>query len=573
MAATSVDTSCRVTNNAGTPVVVLDAYTSATNVATNSPKKGYQQSLKILPLAEGGDVIADGATGTVTLNDTRTDSHGQTQPNYLYQLLVSRPQSLFPVMDAGEAISFKTTPMSYPPIAVTSAAAKNMTLAHTFCQNLMAFPTSNLAKNFQQALVDAQKQSSVDAMLKAIAGYFNTTTGFKGLDFPSYVAVSSYIQAFGWVWGLDDSGNPGRTYWLYASSDAGQQPPSTAASAGNASPNHGSITFSLKGNAPNPADPTDPTSGYTITYTPTSGNAVTLTFDGGQVLDNPDTPSICLQGTYALKSAFTHADGDNVAWPILVGTLEGTKVIGVSQPPESWWQKNVTSKTFSQWVDLFLKGMGLWMAFDFLKNKLAGKEDKLKDDEVNENNGQPPDQNQVEQADSDAESIEEESLVDNRGRFGRLGDDESLVPDEDDLADFIDQVNQNTIDTLNDLQGDQYDAMIDEYEGQLEALAEIEVNPALEDAMNALTEAKSNMDAARESGDYSSIKESLGDVKGSIGEAVQQMDIPQELQEQLEASQEAIDDYQDFADEIDDTTGDIADGEDPIEPEVVEAAD
>jgi hypothetical protein len=102
-------------------------------------------------------------------------------------------------MNAGEALDFAKDPLSYPPITVTAAAAKNMDLALTFCQNIQAYPTSGVAKNFATALAAAVKLPTVDAMLKAIADYFNSTKGFKGLDFPSYSAVSTFIRSFSWV--------------------------------------------------------------------------------------------------------------------------------------------------------------------------------------------------------------------------------------------------------------------------------------------------------------------------------------------------------------------------------------
>ena len=43
------NTSCTITNNSGGPIVVLNAYNSSTNVASNSPKQGYMQELNALP--------------------------------------------------------------------------------------------------------------------------------------------------------------------------------------------------------------------------------------------------------------------------------------------------------------------------------------------------------------------------------------------------------------------------------------------------------------------------------------------------------------------------------------------
>ncbi|PWV94401.1 hypothetical protein DFQ01_13130 [Paenibacillus cellulosilyticus] len=565
----SVNTACKITNNAGKPVVVLDAYDSSTNVANNSPKKGYQQSLKILSLAEGGQVLSDGGTGTVTLNDTRTDSGGKTQPNYLYQLLISEPGSLFPVMNVGEALDFDS--MGYPPVTVTAAAAKNMSLAFTFCQHLMAYPTTDLAKNFQQALTDAQKEKTVDDMMKKIADYFNSTKGFKGLDFPSYLAVSTYLKAFAWKWGLDDDNKPGRTYWLYGAPGAD----SVSSSDSKAAVNYGSITLSRPASASETADPSDPNSGYTITYSPESGDDKQMTFSAMQLLDDAsvDTPSICLQLTFARRSQFTQDTQDTALWPVLVGTLNGVKVIGVSQKPEDAfvkWLKNLVPKSFNDLVNSFLKIMGIWMAYDFLKTKFAGKKDKLQDDKTNENKGKDPSDDQQSEADQSADDIGSEALDDERSDASRLDSDEIDVPDLDNLDEVVDNVNNYVVETLREITADNYNAMIEEYEFQLKELAQIEVNPSLEEAMGKLVEAKGNLEEAIDSGDFSSVKDSLGEVKTSVTDAIGDMDISAELQEQLKESQQAIDDFQETADEMDDAANDIENGEDPIEPEVIE---
>lgn len=567
----SVNTACRITNNAGKEVIVLDAYNSATNVTNNSPKKGYQQSLKVLGLAEGGQVIADGGTGTVTLNDTRIDAGGKTQPNYLYQLLISEPKSLFPVMNAGVALDFTADPMGYPPITVTAAAAKNMNLAFTFCQHIMAYPTSNLAKGFQQSLTDAQKEKTVDGMMQKIADYFNSTKGFKGLDFPSYLAVSSYLKAFAWKWGLDDDGKPGRTYWLYGAPSADH-----SSSSGSASiVNYGSITVTHQSDAPNPADPNDPNSGYAFSFAPESGGNLALSFSEMQLVDDAeaDTPAICLQLSFALKSQFTQDSKDVTLWPVMVGTLNGVKVIGVSQKPEDAivkWLKNLLPKSFNDVVNMFLKVMGIWMAYDFLKNKLAGKKDKLEDDKTNENKGKEPTDDQQKEADQSADDVGKSALDDERSDASRLSSDEIEVPDIVDLDEAVRSVNQTVVDTLNEITADNYDAMISEYEFQLKELAQIEVNPSLEDAMTKLVEAKENLSDARESGDFSSVKDSLGDVKTSVSNAIEEMDIPDELREQLADSQRAIEDFQETADEMEEAADSIEGGEDPVPEEVVE---
>jgi hypothetical protein len=569
---TTVNTSCQVANDSGQPVVIVDAYTSATNVAKKSAAKGYQQALKILPLSDGGQVLADGATDTVTLDDTRV-SGNQTLPNYLYQLLISKPLGLFPVMDVGEAVEFGS--LTYPPITVTQAAAANMTKAFTFAQNIMAYPGSKLATGFVAALGSAQGQTTPATMMQAVADYFNTTKSFQGLDFPSYLAVSTHMNAFAWTWGLDPSGQPGRTYYLYAQSDAG------GGTSGKTPSSQGDVALSLAGGTPAVSDPTDPNSGFTAVLTPASGPTVNLTFNQGQFVDDAtvDVPTICLQGTYALKSTFTQQSTDNVLWPVLVGTVNGVKVIGVSQAPEDSsqsWLKSLMPKSFNDVLEDFLKIMGVAMAIDFLKQKLAGKKESLENAEVNENAGRPPSPEQQQQADDDADVEEEEALEVNRGRAARLGPDADgqpvEVPDAADLPAAQVAGNADQAAALNEVQGDQLQGAINEFDGQARQLAEIEVNPPLEDAMGNLVNADQALPEARQSGDFSDVSVNLNDARVSINESVSQMGnaVSDEVKSQIADSQADAAEYEDAAETIEEQSDSVESGDSDYDADIEE---
>lgn len=562
MATSGIDQSLAITNDSGTDVVVLDAYNSATNVASNSPQQGYNQTLKALPLTAGGTVLANGATGTVTLNDTRIDPKTkQPLPNYLYQLLISDARSLFPVLNAGVALDFAT--MGYPPVTATAAAAKNMQTALAFHQNIMAYPGSKLAKDFVTALNQAQQQSTPDAMMKAMAAYFNTTKGFQGLDFPSYMAVSTYLQAFAWTWGLGSGNTPGRTYWLYASSDA------QGGSSGGSPSSQGKIVFS--GGASGTGDPTDPDSGYTIKLSPASGSDVTLYFSSGQLVNdrNADVPSIALQGTFGLKSTFTQQASDNVLWPIFVGTIDGKQVIGVSQEPEDAfvkWLKSLLPKSFNDVINDFLKVMGVVMAIDFIKTKLQAKSNKAADQRTNENQGRDPDAQQRQQADADANQVGENARAQQQDVADRLGNGDGgqprvQVPEQDAVPNAQVDANEAQVRGLNEMTGDMYQGSINEYDGQLKQLAEIEVNPQLEDAMGKLVDANDSLSAARSSGDFSDVSSSLVEVKTSINVAVESMDVPQQVQEQLKESQQISEEYEKTAEENNATSDDVSGGD------------
>lgn len=565
-----INKSCKVSNSSGKDVVVLDASSLVDNTTGSSPKQGYAQNLKPLPLKSENKSIPDGGSDSVALDDTYQDKQGKTQYSMLYQLLISERKSLFPVKDGVEMIDFHT--WKYPDLSVSKTEADNMVKGYNFTQSLMAYPSSKLATDFTAATQKAQQAETPAAMLDVFKTYFNGTKGYKGLDFPSYLCASTFIRSFAWQWGLGDDGNPGRTYWLYAASDAGKQP--TPHDRDSDSPNHGSVTFARNSDAPDPADPTDRNSAYTITYTSTDGTSKALFFRDGQLVDDlkSDLPGVCLQGGFGLKSQFTHNDADNsTPWPILVGTLgQSTKVLGVSQPPASWWQKNVTERTFSSWIDLFLKFMGVWMAFDFLKTKFQNKIDRLRNSETNENKGSEVTKEQQDQADQGSQEAAGNSRQGSQETANRMGTDAApQVPDESGIPDSVTEVKTATVDTLQNIAADNYQGSIGEYGTQIESLGELGITEDLEAATTSLQDANTSLETARHTGEFSQVKTNMGDAKANIGEDIanKESTITEQLKKNLEESQKVIDEYNETAEKIEDDTNDVNDGEDPFEPE------
>jgi hypothetical protein len=535
-----------VTNDTTTAVVVLDAYQSATNAATGTPGQGYQQALKTLSLAGGGSVLAAAATGTVTLDDTRTNAQGQTQPNYVYQLLISDAASLFPVMNTSVQVAFET--MSYPPVTVTAAAQQNMALALQFVQSIKAYPGSNLAKGFQQAMTTAQAQPTATAMMASIAAWFGTTKQFQALDYPSYLAVTTFIDSFAWVWGLADDGvTPDREYWIYSAAGAGQQP--ATGSSSSQAPNLGSIQFAHSGQSP--ADPTDRNSGYTITYTPASGTAQTLTFADGQFVDDPDsdTPAVCLQGSYALKSQFTNNPSDNVLWPVLYGTVNGTQVIAVSQGPESWWQQNISDKTFSDWCALGLKILGAAMALEWLYNKLSGRANNAENARVNDNRGAELNQQQEEAAVEAGNEAGGGQLQRVQEEAARMGNEANVPVDENSLEQSVNDINDQAAQVARENAGDLEEAALQEESQQIEELSEIEVNDQIEDSMSDLIEARDDLAAAESTGDFSAVQNDLDNIGQSLEEDAQDLNLSGAAEAEFADAQHAINEYSEAAEQ------------------------
>lgn len=554
----AIDKNCKVTNNAGVAAVALNAFNSSTNVASNSPKQGYMQQLKLLK-SGSKSTIANGATATLVLDETYVDSTGATQPCYIYDLLFSKPDSLFPVAVQSEVLDFAK--QSYPSISLTSAQNANMAKALTFCENIMTSPTSKMAVAFQAAMTNALKEGSVAKIDAAMATFWQQYPAFAGLDFPSYVAASTYLRAFAYLWGMNDKGEPGQTYYVYTSSAGG------GSSSGGVT-NTGKIVFSKKANAPSPADPTDPNSGFDITYTPTSGPSTSLTFDNGQLIDGAG--AIALNGGFGYKATFTNQTGDTTVWPIFSGTVVNLKAMAIPLAPESGWDKFWSGLSFEKLLDYFLKVMGVWMALDFLKQKLTAKEKKLADDEANKNEGKEPDKQQQEEADEAADKVGDAAQKENQDLADRAapGDDIKVASNQQEFDDAVENVRGEGSAAYKNVAEDNLKGGIDSANKQIEDLAEIEVTPALEEAGTNLEKAQTSL----ESGDLSSAGDSLGSVNEALPKIVEDMgsSVSEELKEQVSDAVEVQEQAKDISEETDENSEESASGdEEPFEDSTV----
>ncbi|HEX4610371.1 MAG TPA: hypothetical protein VH092_19430 [Urbifossiella sp.] len=554
----SIDTSCKITNSSGKSVVVLNAFNSSTNVAQNSTKQGYLQDLTTLPLGAGGPVLADGKAGAATLNETYKDSTGKTRTSYIYDLLVSRPDSLFPVMAVGESLDFDT--MGYPPVTVTKAAADNMQKALAFCQNVMTSPGSKMATGFQTAMADAFKLSTLSATEQAIAAFFNQYDAFKGLDFVSYVAVSTWLRGFAYLWGMNTNGKPGQTLYVY----------SAAAQGKSGTTSEGTIVFAPKGGAPSPADPADRQSGMTITLTGADGTKTALAFADGQLTDGPG--AVALNCSFGFAGTFTNKDTDTTVWPILTGTMLNKPVIAIPLAPESGWDKFWSTLSFEKVLGYFLQAMGVWMALDFLKQKLTAKDKKLADDKANENKGGEPDAKQQKDAQDSGNEVGDKAQAENQNLADKVApDDEVKVPNEGEFQQSVDGLRQEGSEAYQQVAEDNLDGGINSASGQLDELAQIENTQSIQNAEGNLVDAKTSL----EGGDLKGASQGLGDVNDAIPNIVDELgtnvstELKASIQEGLDAQNEAKEVGEEANENAEESgTGEEEPFDDPVIPDV-----
>jgi hypothetical protein len=255
-----------------------------------------------------------------------------TQEQMIFNLLVAQSNNYFPVSSVGEMMTLGVK-ASFPPVSVPQPSPANSSTAanaYLFYQMMMAYPTSPLAQQYTAALNSAGNAASSTELDSTMATFFAGTTDYQNVNFPTYLAVQSYTQAFVYPWA-----NFQQSYSYYFYTDSIDNTSGNSASGNTVTTDTtvtllGTVTLTASGALP--AAVNAPNSGYQITYTPEGGSAVDLDFVNGQFVltgDDGATQAICLQATFVDLSQMTGISSDyGTPIPALVGTIYNTTVIG-----------------------------------------------------------------------------------------------------------------------------------------------------------------------------------------------------------------------------------------------------
>ncbi len=361
---TVVNKNVSLTNSASQDVMAIDAFQpSSGDGSTPVAQQMYEQTLTPLKTVTGARTVAAGTSAAIELDGTYVDGQGTTQYRTVYDLIFARPADLFPVSVTGEMLGI-INPV-YPPISISATEQANHTLALKFLINLMAYPTSKLATDYQAALTaagqNASKPGDVDA---AMATFFAGTKQYQSLTVGHVTAVTTYVNTFAFLWAGASSDltsfNTAATYYLYK--------PGTAASGlSSAAPVLvGTLALAKNANAPSPASVTDTNAGYTCTFTDPAGKQTAMFYQAGQFVSDTasDSPNIALKGSYVLKSFFTNDAADTVLMPMVGGQVDGVKVLGTTTAqsaasPHSQLWAFFHPTTFGGWLNVFLSMFGV----------------------------------------------------------------------------------------------------------------------------------------------------------------------------------------------------------------------
>ncbi|MBE7174026.1 MAG: hypothetical protein INR73_25860 [Williamsia sp.] len=337
--ATDNSTLCKITNQSGKDMVIALALSGNETPAPGSVTTASRQ-LALLPLAEGGTVLKNGATGSVSLNQSYQPGSGEEGPIKDYDLTGSDSTWLYPLVQL--SLSQLDNGTGYPPQTVTPGNTQAMSQAINFYQLLAVYPDSQLADDYMKALSAAKEaavakaagsgqsaQDMLDAIDGQVSNFFKTTKEYADVTLADMVAVDSYYANFPFVWAqYKDS----LTYYLYGSD-------------GETGQFVGTVSLDKEG----AADGQKANAGYTCLFAPAihpnttsrtdtdDSKAVPLTYAKGLFVDDATAakPKIALKGSFLLKQFFTAKEEDTQVMTVVGGQCNGVTCIGFDTPQPS----------------------------------------------------------------------------------------------------------------------------------------------------------------------------------------------------------------------------------------------
>lgn len=368
-------------------IIVINGF----DTSTTQTELGYEQTLELLPLASGNASLAPGATDSVAVPQEPGTSGSQSssgpQPNPVLYLIAAQPGNLFPV-STGAIMPGFTPPFAYAPQTVTASELASCMQALAFLQTFQAYPTSSLAQQFVQAGGGGSLQNAQNS-INAISQFFQGTKQFQSVTFDSYVAVSTYVSVLPFACANFQSSY---TYYVYSSSSSG----------GTSAIPLGTVVLTLEGSV----TVSNAATCYTITWLPSSGPAVPLTYSNGQLVSSvtEDIPSIALQFLYTPLSTYTGKSSDyQTIVPTLGGNVQNTQVIGINQSPDLGDEllEGIQDLFNIQIVKIFMQIAGFCMCVGITIKALGWVQKKIAA-LMTQNDGAPPTNQQIEEAEQAA---------------------------------------------------------------------------------------------------------------------------------------------------------------------------
>lgn len=554
LAATDFNYNCNIINSSGVDVVALEAYTP--DATTTNAKQMYDQTLKLIKNGTQ-DVITAGTTGTIVLNDTHVDGNGQTQPNTVYNFIMARPGTFFPVKAAG-ATSF-STPRVFKDITISADDAKNMSLAENFWQTVLAYPTSQLAQDYNTAMTNVSNTATTTTQIDAgVEDFFkNKTHEFTTLTLGNVMAVQTYYRQYPFVWA---DYKESKTYYLYTSD-------------GTKTTYVGSVALNLPASAG--VDKKLPDGA--IMFTDASGAQKKLYYTDGQFVDDTtkDVPAVCLQGLFTLKSSLTKVASDNTIIAILSGTVNNATVLGyyekLQQDEHGDWSGMYDLLHPKNAMDV-LNLLGQVMLVVMMLEMLGIGPSRLKElltRKKAEKNGEEPSPTEVEQIRSDCKTEMQKLTETNQKLLDKF---DAQLKMSDDLNATMKDLQQKMENRFNEAQRSSLQESLNKQGDMLNDMAQYEVTPNMEtmgDTIASDIGTLQNAQTSELSDVLPGIKTDVTNLNTSLATEVQTISgaVSTEAQQEFNRTQEELKTAEGEAESIDKSTEETKEGRTAEEPE------
>jgi hypothetical protein len=566
------DNNVSVTNQTNTAAAILDAYDPSAQPGEPQANQIYALPMSLRQTLTGAQTIGANANASVVLDPARI----------IYDLVFARPADLFPLQNS--SVMQNVISGAYPPVNIDATSPDQLTLALTFYINLLTYPTSNIAVQYNAAVSGAANNGDSDSAIEsAVAAFFQSTTNYKTLTLNSVVTVQTYARSFAYVWAGFTQGfasfSNSIKYYLYS--------PGTAAAGSNeATPTYqGALSMTKSSSPPNPADPTDRTGAYQIVYTDPNGKTTGMLFSGGQfVSDNSDFPSIALRGTFILKSSLTNQATDNVIVPIVNGAVNGVQVMGTTTQQSTsggetsdFWSF-FHPKTFGEYLTLITTAFGLVMGLEWIGAKAKGVVDWFR------SRNKPPEQSEISKMREEMNKLGDELKAKQQEILDKLGNKDAKVPAEEEMPAEQKAVQEDVVDANNVARGEAQLDVLQEQGAQLEIVAEYGVNPQVEQIAEDIRINAQNIEAAMppegEGGQplqdaVDNGAKGIAEIQPKLVEQIEnvQQDLNADDAADIKASQEAQGEAQEVDENAEKAAEDAGnreggEGEDPIEVDV-----
>lgn len=586
----SIDRNCSVTNNLQDPIANAGAAQTGWDLSLvaissynvgSAFNMGYQATLELLPFASGAATLAQNSTSTIALDRTYTDDQNNQATAKIYTLIFAQPNNLFPILQLGRAPTGSPISQSYKPITVPPGEADQQNTdiyniswpnSLAFYQDIAAFPSSDLAKEFVNVLNGANNASSSNDIDSASKAFFAGTKDFQNVSLLSYDSISTYLNKYAFAWATFAASY---TYYMYKSSGSN---PSTGTSTGATL--LGTIVFTQNTGSNYPAlngDPSEADTNYDIVYTDANSNQTNLYFLSGQLLSSTteDTPTIALQCGFTQLSLFTgkNADAGTIV-PILAGPLFADQAIGIftKMPNDSNWTTKVQNVFSSGFISVFMEITGFLMGLKMVYDGLVWLKEKLFRTE--QANGGPVTSEQLNSIREELAGIKQElkenqqqEVVDRLGEDGKdiQLDTDNLTDQQTDLEEILEEFNEeNEIDIEEEQLINQND--------ELEELGNFANNNEMQNVSNdvsnefeELTEIDvSNTNTQSVQNQLNTTENQIQTDDGTLNQTATQVEnqLDQQTQNQLKDSEQAEEDAKEDEEDQEDIENQTTTGED-----------